>query len=437
MRSKKFSFGLNVVLAIFAATVLVTGTSAAAQTEKVLHSFISDGTDGYGPYAELILDASGNVYGMTGRGGGANNGIVFRLTNAGGVWSEQILYSFGRGSDGAIPCCKPIFDAAGNLYGTTSGGGAFGVGAVFELSPNVDGSWTEKVLYDFKYDGKDGAGPSSPLIFDAAGNLYGSTAYGGGAGSCSVPNTGITGCGTIFELTPKAGGAWTEKILHRFGTSSSNPMGVIRDAAGNLYGTTYVGGTCPPVPPGCGSVFELVPKAGGGWTGKVIHYFRANGHDGFEPNFDLILDTKGNLYGTTAVGGTGSCPGGAGCGTVYELSPPAGGGWTEKILHSFSTSSEDGHFPYGGVVLDAAGNLYGTTWVGGTGTCGAGCGTVFELMPKEGGKWAEKILYKFENNGVDGYLPQAGLVLDAAGNLYGTTYYGGANNGGTVFEVTP
>jgi uncharacterized repeat protein (TIGR03803 family) len=432
MQSKARSFGLTAALPILTALLLILGMPASAQQEKVLHFFSANGTDGYGPSAKLILDASGNVYGVTARGGLHNNGTVFELTNRVGRWRERILHTFDQMPDGTIPN-NVVFDTAGNLFGTTAGGGTIGWGALFKLTPQEDGSWAETVLYNFTAEGKSGTVPISSLVFDPSGNLYGTTLFGG-TGPCSTSN-GIKGCGTVFELIPQADGTWIQKTLHSFGPGTAGPLDVVRDAAGNLYGTTPAQTVCAG-PPACGSIFELMPNADGVWTEKIIHNFSASGLDA-QPNGDLILDADGNLYGTTAAGGVDSCAGGQGCGTVFELSPGTNGAWTEKILHSFSDRGTDGHFPVGGVILDEAGNLYGTTWVGGTGTCGAGCGVVFELLAPSGGTRAEKVLHNFANSVRDGNLPQAGLALDSFGNLYGTTYYGGFNHGGTVFEVIP
>src|ERR1039458_2304305 len=260
----------------------------------------------------------------------------------------------------------------------------------------------ETVLHSFHNNGTDGFGPYyAGLIFDAAGNLYGTTLYGGSYGG--APGTG----GTVFELTPAAGGGWTEKVLYSFGNvadaDGANPFaGLVFDAAGNLYGTTYAGGTYRN-----GTVFELTPAAGGGWTEKVLHNFNNNGTDGATPLAGLILDAVGNLYGTTQVGGTYNY------GTVFELTPVAGGGWTEKVLHTFNGT--DGFEPSAGLIFDAAGNLYGTA------------GVVFELTPVAGGGWTEQVL----NNGAG----PGGLIFDAAGNLYGTTLEGGTYGLGTVFEL--
>jgi uncharacterized repeat protein (TIGR03803 family) len=376
--------------------------------------------------------------------------VVFRLlaiTNpAFAASKEKVLYSFaGYPNDGASPASSLIFDAAGNLYGTTARGGTFDKGAVFQLSPGAGGTWTESVLYSFG-DGTDGATPASGLIFDAAGNLYGTTEQGGtSTGSC-----GGGGCGTVFQLSPGAGGTWTESVLYSFGggTDGAVPFaGLIFDAAGNLYGTTYIGGNSTDCYiHGCGTVFQLSPGAGGTWTENVLYKFcSADGcTDGSAPEAGLIFDTAGNLYGTTSWGGDSNLCGGIGCGLVFQLSPGTGGAWTETVLHTFHyrrAHNNDGATPYGAeVIFDAAGNLYGTTYAGGangTGSCG---GTVFRLMPAGGGKWKEKVLYSFCIHGNNdrckyGCHPQAGLILDKAGNLYGTTADG--PNGGTAFELQP
>jgi len=223
-----------------------------------------------------------------------------------------------------------------------------------------------------------------------------------------------------------------EEVLHSFGKGTDGRFpeaGLIIDSKGNLYGTTGGGGAYS-----YGTVFELTPKAGGRWTEKVLHSFNYNGKDGVDPYAGLIFDTAGSLYGTTSGGGAYSY------GTVFELTPKASGGWTEKVLHSFNENGNDGYNPQqASLILDAAGNLYGTTPFGGPlgGCSGLGCGTVFELTPKAGGLWTEKVLHSFNDNGTDGYDPWAGLILDTAGHLYGTTYFGGASGGGTVFEIKP
>jgi uncharacterized repeat protein (TIGR03803 family) len=413
MRGKRLSIRLIAAVATIAATLLVTSTWAAAQVqEKVLHNFT--GADGSGPMAGPIMDAAGNLYGTTGAGGTYFHGTVFELTpGADGSWTEKVLYSFGNYPDGSLPSSSLVFDAAGNLYGTTYQGGANNVGTVFELTSGPGGSWTEKLLHSFG-NYPDGSLPSSSLVFDAAGTLYGTTASGG-----------HNGMGTVFELMPDGSGGWTELVLHDF-TDADGAFpyaGLIFDGAGNLYGTTSNGGTS-----NAGTVFELTPTVGGSWTETVLHSF-GNGTDGASPAYAGLTLVSGSLYGTTAHGGTSSsCF--RGCGTVFELAPAAGGGWTEQVLHNFGNGT-DGILPYAGLVMDRTGKLYGTTTSGGT----FQEGTAFELSPSGGG-WTEQVLYSF-GNGTDGANPYAGLIMDAAGNLYGTTNLGGTNNDGTAFEITP
>jgi uncharacterized repeat protein (TIGR03803 family) len=430
MQSQKLSIGFAVLVAIFAVTTLMKATPAAAQTEKVLYGFNQVNAAGLNPAAGLVSDADGNLYGTTydGNGNGAKGGSVFELTKMCGAWTEKTLHRFGNGNDGYNPSGSLIFDSVGNLYGTTPDGGAHNEGIVFELSPTTGGGWTEKLLYNFGSSGDDGVSPMAAVIFDASGNLYGTT-FGGG----------LNGGGTVFELTPTASGGWAEKTLFSFGalgTGAGSVGGLIFDAAGNLYGTA-------------GNVFELSPTGSGDWTEKVLHTFQGFPGDGFTPTGNLIFDGDGNLYGTTVDGGSASCENNSrtgSCGTVFELTPAAGGEWTESILYNFQGSPTDGSNPVDGVVFDASGNLFGTTNAGGNGkTClfpVVGCGAVFELTPSTGGLWSEKVLYVFGGKD-DGYFPLASLIFDGdRTHLYGTTSEGGPyspgfDRGGTVFEITP
>ena len=291
--------------------------------------------------------------------------------------------------------------------------------AVAFVATVAEATPTENVLYNFKYKSTKGANPNAGVIRDAAGNLYGTTMLGG-----------VFNYGTVFELSPKAGGGWTEKVLHSFrgqkNGDGTDPWGsLIFDAAGNLYGTASGGGAC-----GWGIAFELVPQANGNWTEKILHNFGC-GSDGAEPLVGLVFDTAGNLYGTTYYGGTSSCNdgNGTGCGVVFELTPQTGGGWTETVLYNFSASGGDGTYPEASLLLDAAGNLYGTTTSGGAYTFG----TAFELIP-ESGRWTEQIMHSFDGN--HGSDPMGNLIFDASGNLYGATA-GGVPNGSTVFKLTP
>jgi uncharacterized repeat protein (TIGR03803 family) len=450
MSRGKLPIGLTVLLATLAMTALVIATPAAAQEEKVLHSFNNGASGGSYPYSGLILDKAGNLYGTTGFGGTGTGcysgcGTVFELMpQAGGGWVEKVLHNFQLNVTGGVqPVSGLIFDAAGNLYGTTAAGGNTtcigGCGTVFELIPDGGGGWTEKVLHSFG-GSPEGAFPQGGLIFDAAGNLYGTTYEGGPRGGCQ--------CGTVFELSPLPGGGWKEKILHIFGRTGPGfpSSSLIFDDDGNLFGMALggSGSGCIGVY-GCGTVFELSPVAGGGWSEQVLHNFTKNGTDGNVPYGGLISDAAGNLYGTTSAGGAGLCGDGrgieVGCGTVFELIKPGipGGEWAEAILYAFEGNGSLDPAPTAGLIFDAAGNLYGTTYGGGAyqGING-GLGTVFKLSPAADGIWTETTLHSF-GNGNDGAFPLAGLIFDTAGNLYGTTSWGGINgpDSGTVFEIMP
>ena len=350
-------------------------------------------------------------------------------SGAAGTWNASVVHDFGSGADGQYPGSGLIGDAAGNLYGTTIFGGDYQGGTVFELTPTANGGWTETVLHSFG-NGTDGFALYGGVILDAAGNLYGTTFYGG-----------PRGLGTVFELTRTAGGGWTETVLHSFGSSAEGaayPLSsLVLDATGNLYGTTFGGGTyyCSAIHAGCGTVFELTPTAGGVWKETVLHSF-GGGNDGYYLDAGVILDAAGNLYGTTNFGGGNDCQNAQdyGCGIVFELSPNGVGRWTETVLHDFENNGTDGSGPDTALTMDAAGNLYGTTSAGGTSTYG----TVFELTPAGNGSWLETVLHNFSGP-PDGASPFSPLLFDAAGNLYGTTQSGGIAgvDWGTAFELSP
>jgi uncharacterized repeat protein (TIGR03803 family) len=384
-------------------------------TESALYNF-TGGSDPKLPYAGLIFDKTGNLYGTTELGGTNNQGTVFEMSPNSSGWTASVLYNFTGSTDGGQPYASLIFDSAGNLYGTTNFGGSpncnMGCGTIFKLT-HGSGGWTESVLYTFT-GGNDGREPYARLRFDAAGNLYGTTLLGGNIGSvCSE------GCGTVFKLTPGSSG-WTESVLYAFqgaGDGASPYDGLALDAAGNLYGTAYSGGAFAG-----GVVFKLSPGSSG-WTERVLHSFKS-GWGGAYLYGDLILDATGNLYGTAYQGGQGY-------GVVFELMNTSGR-WTEKMLHQFRNTPAGN--PVAGLVMDAAGNLYGTTMLGATQTsCGGGCGTLFKLSPTST-SWSYQVVHVF-GQGTDGFHPTGDLILDASGNLYGTTLAGGAQGSGIVFEI--
>jgi uncharacterized repeat protein (TIGR03803 family) len=379
-------------------------TFIGAQQDMVTHSF-GRGDDGQNPFANLVFDSAGNLYGTTSGGGMNGKGTVFELSPVG---TETILHTFGNGTDGQTPLGSLIFDSAGNLYGTASAGGTHGNGMVFELSPNG----TETVLYNFG-SGGDGQNPNAGLVFDSFGNLYGTTVNGGA-------NAG----GTVFELSLNGAGGWTEAVVYSFGNSPGdgvNPYaGLVLDSSGNLYGTTANGGANA-----SGTAFEMLLSNGRCCREGPVYSF-GSGTDGRNPRADLVFDSSGNLYGTTVNGGAN------GGGTAFELSLNNGGGFTETGLYSFGNGGADGLNPYSKLVFDSFGNLYGTTANGGS----YSGGTLFELSPSNGRCCREAPVYSF-GIGTDGRNPHSGVIFNTFGGLYGTTVSGGVFGGGTVFGITP
>jgi uncharacterized repeat protein (TIGR03803 family) len=387
--------------------------------------------DGQTPVAGLVMDFSGNLYGTTQTGGKSNAGTVFELMHGeDGSWTEAVLHPFCSKAgcvDGAGPVAALIFDQSGNLYGTTSGGGKYGSGVAFELSPNADRSkWTIHVLHAFCSTCKDGvyiyaglsyAGQSSGAPYDGASALFG-TAFSGGA----------YGRGIVYELAPAKSGKWHEKILYSFcanGCSDGqNPAAEVLVAdPRTLYGTTEFGGGGAN---GDGEVFKLVrPRGQKNWQQSVLYSFctQANCADGDTPLSRLFMDSKGNLLGTTPYGGA------AGSGVVFRVAPDGG----ETVLYSFCSQQNcaDGGIPQAGIVEDQSGNIFGTTYAWGK---SEEAGVVFELNA------SYQVLYPFcsQNGCLDGSSPWAQVIVDSAGNLFGTTSAGGPGwAGGTVFELTP
>lgn len=429
MKGRRIMFGVSTMMLILG--VLALAPSGWGQSKhKTLYKFI-DTFGGRFPTDGLVFDGSGNLYGTTRFANYSNPGGIFKIKpNANGSWTESLIYAFpADGKSGSLPYAGLIFDHAGNLYGTTSGGGTENSGTVFKLKANSDGSWTESVLFSFcaPYSCHDGSYPLAAVIFDQAGNLYGTTSQGGDTNS-----------GTAFKLTPKADGTWTESVLHSFCSGKCTDGsylqgGLILDQTGNLYGTAYGGGAN-----GGGTVFKLTPNSRGGWTESLLYSF-CPGYvcdSGAHPAASLIFDASGNLYGTTFSGGDETCYEGQnlGCGIVFKLTPNSHGGWTESVVYTFTGG--DGAYPNASLIFDTVGNLYGTTTSGGDlRYCGSyGCGVVFKLTHDSNGQWKETVLHHFCDN--PGASPYGSVIFDSLGNLYGTTY-GALASYGSVFKLTP
>ena len=405
---------IALTLVFIAVTMIIVIPAGQAQTFAVIHTFT--GPDGAYPYGRLAVDSAGNLYGTTYGGGtgcqGYGCGTVFRLVHKNAGWIFYPLYSFQGGNDGSYPSGGVTIGPDGSLYGTTTVGGGGpcnqiggpgpGCGTVFRLRPparacpNFLCPWSETVLYRFT-GGDAGAYPGyGKVVFDQAGDLYGTTQGDEGNGNAAI----------VFKLT-HSGSSWTESLIYNFGTAFV-ASSVIFDGAGNLYGTTAFGGN------GYGSVYELTPS-GSGWTETTIYAFQDKG-DGYDPLGGVAFDLAGNLYGTTFNDG----------GRVYQLTP-SNGNWAFSTLHYFG--AYDGF--YDGPTLDPAGNVYGAVYFP---------STISKLTRSNG--WLETNLYNF-TGGSDGVLPVGGVALDANGNIYGTTSLGGIdgcsgfNGCGTVFEITP
>jgi uncharacterized repeat protein (TIGR03803 family) len=402
--------------------------SVHAQTYKVLYNF-TGGQDGGVPQAGVTIDRGGNLYGTTSGGfvnGGSQAGAVFKLTHTGVDWILTPLYNFQGGSDGAGPEARVIFGPDGSLYGTvvyggvTNGNCIAGCGTVFNLRPSATScktalcGWNVTVLYQFM-GGTDGSQPGfGDLVFDQAGDIYGTTQQGGSTSQCLfLPET--VGCGVVYELRP-VHGSWTESVLYAFsgGSDGAEPYGgVIFDSAGNLLGSTFFGGTDL-----YGTVFQLTPS-GGRWTETSLYEFA--GASGDSPRGGVIRDGSGNLYGTTSADGPN------GGGTVFELTA---GSRIFSLLYGFTGLGTWG--PAGSLAFDRAGNLYGTTLISGLDNDGS----VFKLTPAGNGNWSHTSLHDF-TGGSDGGRPYGNVSFDANGNLYGTASQGGVYGYGVVWEIMP
>ncbi len=393
----------NVALALGCALLMLMAQPAIAQTLTVLHTF--SGPDGLYPYSGVTLDRAGNLYGTTYGGGANQDGTVYQLKRAGSGYIHNQLHAFAGGNDGEQPWGGVIFGPDGALYGTTTGGGFEDVGTVFSLRPPVTicrsvlCPWTETVLSGVgQFSGVEPA--YGQIAFDSAGNIYGTTAFGG-----------AEGYGDVYELS-RSGNSWTGTEIYSFGDPDAQypAHNVMLDSEGNLYGTTDGGGLDSE-----GAAFQLV-RSGSGWSENILANFGAFGTGGYGAT-GLIMDGAGNLYGGTL----GAQNAGA---SMFELSP-SGNSWQLTVLHSFTR----GLACWGNLVFDSSGNLYGTTYSLGT----HGMGNIFKLSPSGGG-WTYADLYDFSNNG-DGENPTGDLTIDASGNIYGTNL--GENGHGVVWKLTP
>lgn len=409
-RPARLLLGITAVLVFLSSF----GQWSQAQTYQVLHNF-TGGQDGGQPAAGPTLDTHGNLYGTAFFGGDQNGcaggcGIVYKLTLHSSSWVLTPLYPFTGAGDGALPYYGALaLGPDGTPYGTTSAGGVGEAGVLFNIRPRpticsaVNCPWLDKTIHQFG-SGNDGRQPTSGVVFDAAGNLYGTTYHGG-----------TTDNGTIYEAS-LSGQTWTVTVIYNFGggNDGGNPVPCVTlDSAGNLYGTTYDGGTS-----GFGTVFKL-SHSGSGWTKTVLYNFQ-NGSDGRAPSGGVVLDQAGNLYGSTTFGGSN------GGGTIYELSPN-GGNWTLTTLYSFSGVAG----PYNTFTMDANGVIYGTTYRDGANQAGS----VFKLT-QSNGSWTFTNLHDF-TGGIDGGFSTGSVAVNAQGDIFGTASSGGSSGQGVLFEITP
>jgi uncharacterized repeat protein (TIGR03803 family) len=424
--------------ATIAFCLVLSNVAAFGSADKIVHNFAGP-PDGAGPWAGLITDKAGNFYGTTGGGGLVTClcGTVFELsppTSEGGSWTETILYSFqglqNGGHDGLQPNTQLVMDDAGNLFGGTQWGGKNNRGTIYELSPPAvqGGQWTESVLYSFVRDGSRGSN-AFWLVVGLDRNLYGTTLGGGTGESCGGGTSNKCGVVFVLERPSTTGGAWDQHILHNFGEfegDSATPLQIAVAPSGSLYGMAGDGGTA-----GKGTFFRL-SKNHGSWTEEILFDFSGSATHG--PT-NLTFDPHGNVFAVTSGGGDPMCQ----CGGVVELLRPAtpGGAWSESPVYNFMNGN-DGSNPFGPLVFDKAGDLFGTAAHGGDATCQ--CGAIFELTPPavSGDIWSETTLHDFVGPKIhgDGSNVNGGLVF-LNGKLYGTTTFGGAKRGGTVFSMVP
>lgn len=411
MGSKRFAHSVSRVLTISAA-VAILASSAWAAVPQIIYNFAGD-NDGEYIDSDLVIDGAGNLYGTSVQGGAFGSGTVFQLTPSGNGWTHTVLYSFTGGADGGEPYKGVTVDSQGTLYGTavTGGGGSCegGCGVAYKLT-HSGGVWTQTVIHTFS-GGDDGSGPGSGLTLGPNGTLYGMT-----------PTGGANSQGVIFLLRPMPNGNWQLKVIHAFtggDDGAGGSAGRLLLSKGILYGATTVGGAN-----GKGIVFQLTHKTGG-WQFTTLYAFKGQPDAGF-PYGSLAFDSQGNLYGTTYYDGANNL------GSVYQLARQLDGTWQERVLYSFK-GGKDGSNSISNVVFDKTGALYSTTSAGGA-SCD--CGVIFKLTPGVNGKWKESVTYRFKG-APDGGFVYNGMVGDSAGNFYGATVHGGTGDDGTVYKFTP
>jgi hypothetical protein len=417
------------VIPIVVASLALAGS--AVPRELHIHDF-ADGKDGAAPWAGLTQDSSGTLYGTTNNGGKFLYGTVFKLANVAGRWHETILHEFGARHDGILPEGDLLVDRQGDIFGTAGEGGS--ARQCDSRNAPICGIVFELSTVNgrevetilHEFTGSDGYSPQAGLIADAHGNLYGTTRYGGAFGSLCT-----IGCGTAFQLTHTRAG-WVHKVLYRFasildGNDVVAPLAL--DSSGNLFGMTQGGGNgngCVPEN-GCGTVFEL-QRQSRGWREIVLYRFSGQNGDGAWPGGTVNIDAHGNLFGTTGMGGAASA------GIFFELER-TGTGWKEHVLYTFADGLDGGH-PSSTLTPGGDGIFFGTTPAGGLGACNDGCGTVFRLARMPDGSWRHTVLYRFTSY-QDGNAPIGRVLIGKYGHILGTNFFGGTHNAGNVFEVAP
>lgn len=403
LRPRSAALLIVITLCIFPAGLNAqTGELPNSSTDIVVYHF-TGGIDGGTPYAGVVFDQAGKLYGTTKSGGAYGHGTVYQLTPSEGGWSETVLHSFTGGADGDSPFAKLFLDKYGRLWGTTFQGGDAGGGTLFDLNP-TEGGWTFNLVHTFT-GGSDGAHPAAGVFVDPGGEIFGTTTEGG----VSSLWCEHLGCGTIFWLGGPGYFVWN-KFITKDGNQPQSSL-FYDDANKCFLGTTVWGHG----PTGWGTVFADCDR-----YIITLHTFGLNGTAGVNPLAGVLLDSHGNVYGTTSDGVNNK-------GAVFKIVAAQGGGSAVKALHQFL--GPDGAKPAGDLLFDPAGNIYGTTSLGGA----YGKGVLFKLTPGLRQAWTQTLLYSFGD--ADGANPLTSLVFDNSDNLYGTTSAGGAYGAGVVFKI--